>query len=144
LVAHNAYPVRWPEAIAERVDEEQTIVAVRSGWPRSAATASLVSAGRVRADFDPERGLPSIVPRLPGPAASGVSAALHEVDAAEADPELWSRWIALGTYSPVLLGGEIPLDDSTLRVRWAQAAREHTRLHPYRHGLAARAAEHGI
>src|SRR5690606_38609406 len=78
-----------------------------------------------------------------GLAVSGGPVPVPEL-AAGGDPELWARWIALATYSPALLGGEIPVaEDPDALTRWAAASREHLRLLPYRYGLAARAADDG-
>lgn len=157
LLAHNAYPAWWQETnLLAQAGWDATFFA-RSGWAGTAGLAPIVWGGDQRTSFEADDGFPTVVALGLGLAASGVPIFTHDIAGYQSvgnppsDKELWYRWAALGAFSPVMrthhgaFGDEnwqFDTDEETLAY-WASLTREHMRLHPYRYGLAARAAERG-
>lgn len=156
---HNAWPLLWQRTNAEAVAEAGADASffVRSGWTGTSALAPVVWGGDQRTSFDVDDGMPTVVPMGVGLAASGVPVFTHDVAGYQSvgnppsDKELWFRWASLGAFSPILRthhgafeaeNWQFDTDAETL-AHWAKVAREHTRLFPYRYGLAARASADG-
>lgn len=152
-LGHNAYPQWWQETNAEVAE----LFFVRSGWTRTAGQVPVVWAGDQRTSFSADDGLPSVVAMGLGLGASGVPVFTHDVAGYQSvgnppsDKELWFRWASLGAFTPILRthhgafeteNWQFDSDAETL-AHWTAVAREHTRLFPYRYGLAARAAKDG-
>lgn len=154
---HNAYPLQWQATNAEAVAGEDASFFVRSGWTGTAALAPVVWAGDQRTSFDVDDGLPTVIPLGLGLSACGVPVYTHDVAGyqsignAPTSKELFFRWAWLGAFSPILRthhgafaddNWQFDSDAETL-AHWAVVAREHTRLWPYRYGLAAQATRDG-
>lgn len=154
---HNDYPRLWQQANLVAQDGYDATFFARSGWVATQGLAPIVWAGDQRTSFDPDDGLPTILPLGLGLSASGVPVYTHDIAGYQSigndpsDRELWFRWAALGAFSPVMRthhgafeseNHQFDTDFETLEF-WGQVTREHTRLFPYRYGLAAQAAERG-
>ena len=157
MLVHNRYPVMWQELNRGVMADHEMAFFSRSGWAGATGLAPVVWAGDQRTSFDTDDGLPTIVPMGLGLAACGVPVYTHDIAGYQSntnppsDRELWYRWAALGAFSPVMRthhgasdteNWQFDSDDETTQY-WAELAREHTRLFPYRYGLARRASEQG-
>lgn len=155
--AHNRWPLWWQETNAAAIGDADATFFARSGWRGTAGVAPIVWAGDQRTSFDADDGLPTVVPLGLGAAASGIPVFTHDVAGyqsvgnAPSDKDLWFRWCALGAFSPILRthhgafdteNWQFDSDDETTNF-FAAIGREHTRLFPYRYGLAAQAAADG-
>jgi len=158
LEAHNAYPEWWQETNRNAIGDQDVAFFVRSGWIRTGGLVPAVWAGDQRTSFDADDGMPSVLSMGLGLAASGVPIFTHDVAGYQSvgnDPttkELWFRWASLGAYTPISRthhgaydeeNWQFDSDDETTEHQ-ARVASENMRLWPYRYGLAARAADHGI
>ncbi|MBN2800827.1 MAG: hypothetical protein JXX28_16950 [Deltaproteobacteria bacterium] len=155
---HNLYPLLWQELNAELLADRDATFFVRSGWARTGGVVPVVWGGDQSTSFLPDDGLPSVVSMGVGLAASGVPVFTHDVAGYQtfgvgpSDKELWFRWAELGAFSPILRThhGTEDLEcwqfdrDAETLAHWTRLAREHTRLWPYRYGLARRASEEGV
>ncbi len=158
LEAHNLYPEWWQQTNAAAIEGRDASFFVRSGWTRTGGGVPVVWAGDQRTSFDPDDGVPTVVPLGLGLAASGVPIFTHDVGGyqslgnAPATRELWFRWASLGAFTPVMRTHHGAFDDEnwqfdsdpTSVAHWAARTAEHARLWPYRYGLAARASDEGI
>ena len=154
---HNTWPVIWQELNAQAMEGRDGSYFVRSGWAGSASVSPVVWAGDQRTSFDPDDGFPTILPLGLGLSLSGQPVYTHDIAGyqsignAPSDFELWARWAALGAFSPVMRthhgsfadeNHQFDQDEQTLAL-WAELTQVHTRLFPYRYGLANQAAERG-
>lgn len=157
LRVHNRYPRDWQAVNHTALEGEDAVFFSRSGWAGATGIAPVVWGGDQRTSFDSDDGLPTVLALGLGLSACGVPVFTHDVAGYQSvgndpsDRELWYRWAALGAFSPIFRthhgafedeNWQFDTDEETL-AWWAELAREHTRLLPYRYGLAARAAEDG-
>ena len=154
---HNAYPLLWQQTNAEIMVDRDATFFVRSGWTGTGAVAPVVWLGDQRTSFDADDGLPTVLPLALGLSAGGVAVTASDVAGyasignAPTTKELFLRWASLGAYSPILrthhgafASDNVQFDtDADTLAHWAWAARENTRLWPYRYGLAAKASLDG-
>lgn len=155
--AHNQWPLLWQQTNIDAIGSRDASFFVRSGWTGTSGIAPVVWGGDQRTDFEPDDGLPTVIPLGLGLAACGVPVFTHDVAGYQSignppgTKELFLRWAALGAYSPVLrthhgafADDNVQFDtDAGTLAQWVWAAREHMRLFPYRYGLAAQAARDG-
>lgn len=154
---HNAFPLWWQELNREVVQGTDAVFFVRSGWLGTSGLVPVVWGGDQRTDFQVDDGLPTVLPLGLGLAAGGVPVFTHDIAGYQSignpgsDQELWFRWASLGAFSPVMRthhgafdtgNWQFDTDDATTE-HWVATTREHSRLFPYRYGLAARAADDG-
>jgi sulfoquinovosidase len=162
LKAHNRYADNWMilnrEVLNERTDGKPRLFFARSGWFRSNEITPVVWAGDQRTDFEPDDGLPTVIPLGVNLGLSGISTFGHDVAGYQSSTnppstkELFFRWTTLGALSPVMrthhgtvpqLNWRLDKDADTLAhyKRWAQF---HTALLPYFEGHAAQATATGV
>jgi alpha-glucosidase len=158
MLAHNRYPADWQAASVVALDGRDASFFARSGWQGAQGLAPVQWVGDQRTSFDADDGLPSVIPLVLGLSASGQLIATHDVGGYQSvgnppsDQELWFRWASLGAFSPVLRThhGAFEADNHQFDTNaetlehWVRLAREHTRMFPYRYGLAARAVSDGV
>ncbi len=157
MQAHNRYPQRWQEANLAAIDGYDATFFSRSGWAGTQGLSPVVWGGDQRTSFDSDDGFPTVLALGLGLAASGVPVYTHDIAGYNSvgndpsDKELWFRWAGLGAYSPVMRthhgafdeeNHQFDRDEETLAY-FAAMTREHSRLYPYRSGLAREAAELG-
>ncbi len=157
LRVHNDIPRLWQATNREAEESYDATFFARSGWVGTQSVAPIIWAGDQRTSFDPDDGLPTIIPLGLGLSASGVAVYTHDIAGYQSignDPstqELWFRWASLGAFSPVIRTHHVAFESDnhqfdtnfeTLEF-WGEVTREHTRLWPYRYGLAALASERG-
>ncbi|MEM6789393.1 MAG: TIM-barrel domain-containing protein [Myxococcota bacterium] len=159
---HNEYPVVWQQVAREAIDGVDDGVERfffgRSGWFGTPALADVIWAGDQRTGFQPDDGLPTILPIGIGLGVVGVSTYGHDIAGynastnAPATKELFFRWLQLGAWSPVMrthhglqpeLNWTWESDDETVQVvkRYAEL---HMALVPTWEGLAAQASATGM
>lgn len=157
-IQHNAWPLLWQSTNTQAVDGADAAFFVRSGWTGTPALSPVVWIGDQRTDFQPDDGFPTVVPLALGLSNSGVPVVTHDIGgyASFGNPpttqELWYRWCALGAFSPIMRTHHGAFADDNFQFDtdpdglafWAEMTHEHMRLFPYRYGLAAQAADHGI
>ena len=109
LAYHNRYPEAWHRLSREVMDELRSdgdwVVFSRSGWSGQQSVAQVVWCGDQEATFEPEDGLPSVVPCLLNLGLSGVPFATHEIAGFSGGPstkELYIRWIELAAFTPIM------------------------------------------
>ncbi len=155
--AHNDYPLQWQRTNQELIGDQDVSYFVRSAWTRTGGTVPVVWGGDQRTSFDTDDGMPTVVAMGAGLGASGVPVFTHDVAGYNSvgndpsDQELWFRWAWLGAFSPVLRTHHGAFDtdnhqfdtNADTLAHWAVVATEHTRLWPYRYGLAAKASARG-
>ena len=161
--AHNLYPVEWArlnaEVMAERAaDGVQRLFYVRAGFLGSNALAPVVWAGDQRTSFQPDDGLPTVVPLGLNLGLAGVSTYGHDIAGYQSatnpgsTKELFFRWTSLGALSPVMrthhgirpqVNWQFDRDEETL-AHWARWARFHVQLFPWLDGHAALAERTGL
>jgi len=162
MEAHNRYAREWAklnqEVLAERTDGKQYVFFSRSGWFGSNAMSPVVWGGDQRTDFQPDDGLPTVLPL-------GINLGLAAVSTFGSDiagyqsatngiqtKELFFRWSEIGALSPVMRthhgtnahdGWRFDTDAETLAhyKRWATL---HIQLFPYFDGNSAIAETSGI
>ncbi|MBK6683837.1 MAG: hypothetical protein IPG45_05135 [Deltaproteobacteria bacterium] len=159
-VAHQRYPVAWAEVNQEAVlasGRDDVVIFHRSGYSGSQGQAQVVWAGDQRTDFQPDDGLPTVVPIMLGLSVTGFPIVTHDIGgyASATNPpttkELFFRWTSLGALSPVMrthhgrsafANWRWSSDAETVAHfrRWAEL---HTRLWPLFAGLGRAAVEAG-
>jgi len=147
---HNLYPLWWQEVNAAAIEGYDATFFTRSGWSGSPARSPVGWAGDQRTSFDPDDGLPSVVPMGIGAGLAGLAlygsdiAGYQSIGNDPSTKELWFRWCALGAFSPVMRthhgafkddNWQFDSDEETL-AHYARYARVHTELFPYLRGLA--------
>ena len=157
LDQHNAYPLWWQETNRELTEGLDTVVFSRSGWNGTATLSPVTWAGDQRTTFDPDDGLPTVLPMGLGLGIGGVPFFAHDIGGYSSlgnDPstkELWFRWCTLGAFSPIMRthhgafdtsNWAFDSDEETLAL-FARYSREHARLFPYLHGLSEQARKKG-
>lgn len=105
---HNLYPALWHHTSREVMDELRPdgdwVIFSRSGWLRDHAEAQVVWIGDQEADFEPEDGLPTVVPALLNLGLSGIPYVTHDIAGYSGGPssrELFFRWVELGAFTPI-------------------------------------------
>lgn len=164
LDLHNRYPVLWQEAQRRALDESiaadgvERLSFVRSGWLGTAPLADVYWPGDQRTDFEPDDGMPNIIPVGAGVSLAGVStygsdiAGYQSATNAPSTKELFFRWTELGAWSPVMRthhGTEPSLEwswesDAETTAHWVRYAKLHMALSPMMRGLAQAAHDTGI
>ena len=170
---HNPYPMLYGKAAhmaGQAVKPGDFVFFARSGYSGSQAyTTGRFTCDQVRS-WDPERGLPSVIPAMLNGSLSGwpywgpdiagffdgIAASESETLAErgkriQAEKELWIRWVQLGALSPTMrdmLGWQrdpvgLWTDDETLRV-FRGYARLHSALKPYLYRYAEIASQRGL
>jgi len=151
---HNRYAVRWAEVNREAIAEagllDEVILYSRSGFLGSPAVVDVLWAGDQRTSFQPDDGLPTIVPIGIGTAVTGFTYFAHDIAGYQSstnDPvtkELFFRWTTLGAFTPVMRthhGTHARLNhmlqsDEESTAHWKRYAEIHIRLYPYLRALA--------
>lgn len=157
MLEHNRYPSLWQAANLAAIDGRDATFFSRSGWMGTQGLSPVVWGGDQRTSFDTDDGFPTVLALGLGLAASGVPVFTHDIAGYNSvgndpsDKELWFRWAGLGAYSPVMRthhgafdeeNHQFDRDDETLAY-FAELTREHSRLYPYRSGLALEASTLG-
>ena len=164
LDLHSSYSLLWQEAQRKALDTAiakdgvERLMFVRSGGYGTAPLADVFWAGDQRTDFEPDDGLPTVVPIGLGVGLSGVStfgsdiAGYQSATNPTSTKELFFRWTELGAWSPVMRthhGTEPKLEwnwqsDAGTTAHWVTYAKLHVSLAPYMRGLAQTAADTGV
>ncbi len=157
MLEHNRYPERWQATNLAAIDGRDATFFSRSGWAGAQGLSPVVWGGDQRTSFDMDDGFPTVLALGLGLSASGVPVYTHDIAGYNSvgndpsDKELWFRWAGLGAYTPVMRthhgafdeeNHQFDRDEETLAY-YAATTQEHTRLYPYRSGLARQAAERG-
>ncbi len=154
---HNAYPLWWQSTVAAATDGRDAVTFSRSGWTGLATLSPVTWGGDQRTSYDTDDGFPTVVPLGLGASIAGVPVWTHDIAGYSSlgndpsDKELWFRWCTLGALSPIMRthhgaykddNWQFDSDAETLAhyARWGDV---HTRLFPYRRGLAEAATETG-
>lgn len=147
---HNLYPLWWQSTNREVLEGTDATFFTRSGWAGSTGLSPVGWAGDQRTSFDPDDGLPSVLPMGMGAGISGIGlygsdiGGYQSIGNAPSTKELWFRWCTLGAFSPVMRThhGAFAADnwqfdtDAETLAHYARYARIHTALFPYLRGLA--------
>ena len=162
MARHNAYPVLWQEVAREAIDGvkdgHDRLFFSRSAWLGTPALADVFWAGDQRTDFQPDDGLPTVLPIGIGLGIVGISTYGHDIagyQSATNPPstrEVFYRWTELGAWTPVMRThhGTAPKKEWSL---WSDAettalyrryATLHMTLVPYFEGLAKVASTTGM
>ncbi len=158
--AHHRYPVAWAEVNREVTLEsgrDDLVIFHRSGYTGSQGLAQVIWAGDQRTSFDPDDGLPTVVPLVLGLSAVGFPVVTHDIGgyASATNPpttkDLFFRWTSLGALSPIMRthhGRSADLNwrwnrDAETTAHFRRWAELHTRLFPFFAGLGLEAAETG-
>jgi alpha-glucosidase (family GH31 glycosyl hydrolase) len=115
---HDLYPQLWQKAQRAALDaidlastaapSDERLSFVRSGWLGTAPLADVVWGGDQRTDFEPDDGMPTVIPMGIGMGIAGISTFTHDIGGyqsatnAPATKEVFWRWAALGAWSPVM------------------------------------------
>ncbi len=113
LEAHNRYAREWASVSQEVLDERaadgvQRLFFARAGWLESNAVTPVVWGGDQRTDFEPDDGMPTVVPMAINLGLSGVStfgsdlAGYQSATNPPATKEVFFRWTTLGALMPVM------------------------------------------
>lgn len=161
-VLHNEYPVLWAKLNDEVMkaydgNENGAVAFHRSGHLYSQGYVQVMWAGDQRTDFQPDDGLPTIIPLGLGLAATGFPFYAHDVAGYQsstnepATKELFYRWTELGAFSPVMrthhgtharFNWNLQSDEESTQ-HWKRYASIHIRLYPYLRSLALDAVTTG-
>ena len=162
LERHNTYTVLWQQTAREAIDSakdgQERLFFARSGWFGTPSLVDVFWAGDQRTDFQPDDGLPTILPIGIGLGIVGVSTYGHDIagyQSATNPPstrELFFRWTELGAWSPVMRThhGTAPKlewawdSDAGTIAHFRRYAALHIALAPYLQGLAWVAAQTGL
>lgn len=165
LADHNAYPLWWQDTNAAVLNgaadgahpETDGVMFTRSGWTGTPQRSPVSWAGDQRTSFDPDDGLPTVVPMGIGAGISGVPLYTHDIGGyqslgnAPSTKELWWRWCTLGALTPIMRthhgafmddNWQFDSDADTLAL-YARWSRFHAQLVPYLRGLAYEAQTTG-
>ena len=163
LDAHNLYPRYWAqlneELLASRqADAVARLFFMRSGWFQSNEHVPVVWLGDQRTSFQPDDGLPTVVPLELGLGLAAVSTVGSDIGGYQsatnppATKELFFRWTTLGALSPVMRThhGTNPRQqwrfdsDAETLAHYKRWARFHMQLYPYLQASAAEAEATGM
>ncbi|MFI5296866.1 MAG: TIM-barrel domain-containing protein [Polyangiales bacterium] len=165
---HDLYPQLWQKAQRAALDAtdlggnaapaDERLTFVRSGWLGTAALADVVWGGDQRTDFEPDDGMPTVIPMGIGMGIAGVSTFTHDIGGYQsatnnpATKEVFWRWAALGAWTPVMrthhgtepkLQWHFDSDADTLSY-YRSLAIQHLQLFPTWESLAAEATATGV
>jgi sulfoquinovosidase len=162
LARHNPYAVEWQKVAREAIDGvkdgQERLFFARSGWFGTPELVDVFWAGDQRTDFQPDDGLPTILPIGIGLGIVGVSTYGHDIAGYQSSTnppstkELFFRWTSLGAWSPVMRThhGTAPAlewawdkDQETID-HFKRYTALHMSLVPYLEGLAKHASETGL
>lgn len=161
-VVHNEYPVLWAKLNDEVMkaydgNPNGAVAFHRSGHLYAQRYVQVMWAGDQRTDFQPDDGLPTILPIGIGLAATGFFFYAHDVAGYQsstnppATKELFFRWTELGAFSPVMrthhgthahLNWNLQSDEEST-AHWRRYASLHIRMYPYLRSLALDAVTAG-
>jgi sulfoquinovosidase len=159
---HNLYPLRWEETARAAIDGiqdgQQRLFFGRSGWFGSPPLADVIWAGDQRTDFEPDDGMPTVLPIGIGLGLVGISTFGHDIAGYQSvtnpgsTKELFFRWTELGAWSPVMRthhGSQPQLNwswskDAETIAHFKRYASLHMALVPFMEGLAKGASETGL
>jgi alpha-D-xyloside xylohydrolase/alpha-glucosidase len=162
LDRHNVYPVLWQQTAREAIDGvgdgQERLFFGRSGWFGTPALADVIWAGDQRTDFEPDDGMPTVLPIGIGLGVVGISTYGHDIAGYQSatnptsTKELFFRWTELGAWSPVMRThhGTRPKTewswskDAETTEHFRRYAALHIALVPYLEGLARVAADTGL
>jgi alpha-glucosidase (family GH31 glycosyl hydrolase) len=164
LDEHDPYPRLWQVAQRQALDAAiaadgvERLSFVRSGWLGTPQLADVFWAGDQRTDFEPDDGMPTVLPIGIGVGLGGVStfgsdiAGYQSATNPASTKELFFRWTELGAWSPVMRthhGTEPKLEwswesDADSTAHWVRYARLHTALAPTMRSLAQAAHDTGV
>lgn len=162
LARHNVYPVLWQQAAREALDGVgdgvERLIFSRSGWFGTPPLVDVFWAGDQRTDFEPDDGLPTILPIGIGLGITGISTYGHDIAGYQSatnptsTKELFFRWTELGAWSPVMRthhGTKPKLEwswqsDAETTAHLRRYAALHMSLVPYLAGLARHASDTGM
>jgi alpha-glucosidase (family GH31 glycosyl hydrolase) len=158
LPAHNRYPGLWQSINAEALQGRDATFFARSGFGGAQRNAPIIWGGDQRTDFQADDGFPSVLSLGLGASVSGIPIFTHDVAGYNSignppsTQELWFRWAWLGAFSPILRTHHGAFADDNHQFNstpdtldhWVRVTQEHTRIFPYRYGIAARASTQGI
>lgn len=164
LDIHDEYSELWQGAQRLALDETsgadgvERLSFVRSGWLGTAQLADVFWAGDQRTDFEPDDGLPTILPIGIGVGLAGVStfgsdiAGYQSATNPTSTKELFFRWTELGAWSPVMRthhGTEPKLEwswesDADSTAHWVRYAKLHMALAPTMRSLSQQAHDTGV
>ncbi|MCB9778592.1 MAG: hypothetical protein H6742_08530 [Alphaproteobacteria bacterium] len=155
---HNRYPEAWQRLTREVMDELRPdgdwLMFARSGWTGVQSVAMIHWAGDQEADFEPEDGLPTVVPAMLTMGMSGQPFVTHDIAGFSGGPsseELYLRWTELGAFTPFMRTHDGDARDENWRwdtdaattAHFVRFAKVHQALGPELQALAADAAETG-
>jgi len=160
-LVHNRYPVMWQKLNEEVIEEaglaDEAIAFYRSGWMGSQPYARVIWAGDQNTNFDPNDGMPTILPLGIGLSATGFPFYGHDIAGYQSNTtspstkELFLRWTSLGAFSPVMRthhgthaadNWNLERDEETT-AHWKRYAKLHMQLFPYLWALGKKASEEG-
>jgi alpha-glucosidase len=157
MAVHNRYPEWWQETNLEITSGTQASFFARSGWINSSNLAPVIWGGDQQTYFGTDDGLPTVLAMGLGTCTSGSPVFTHDIGGYSTigvpftDRELWFRWASLGAFTPIMRTHHGAWDTDNWNANsdeetwdyWTWLTREHTRLFPYRYGLAKKASEDG-
>jgi alpha-glucosidase (family GH31 glycosyl hydrolase) len=165
LLEHNRYARDWAQLNQEVMNEyaadgRQRTFFSRAGWVGSNAVTPVVWAGDQRTSFQPDDGLPTVVPMGINLGLAGVSTYAHDIAGYQSGrgrnppstKELFFRWTSLGALTPVMrthhgiearLNWRFDSDAETL-AHYRRWAKFHIQLFPYLDGFSAQAEATGV
>jgi alpha-glucosidase (family GH31 glycosyl hydrolase) len=162
MARHDLWPVRWQEVARAAIDGvkdgHERLFFGRSAWLGSPALVDVFWAGDQRTDFEPDDGLPTVLPIGIGLGVVGISTYGHDIAGYQSatNPtstrELYYRWTELGAFTPVMRthhGTKPKLEwtlfrDAETTDLYRRYATLHMALVPYFEGLAKIASSTGM
>lgn len=159
LLVHNEYPRLWHHASREVMDEARPdgdwVVFSRSGWTGDQREQQIVWIGDQEADFEPEDGLPTVVPAMLNLGLSATPLVTHDIAGYSGGPstkELYLRWTELGAFTTFMrtheglnaLSNWNWNSDAETIAHFRRFARVHEALAPTFEALAREASETSI
>ncbi|MBS2032586.1 MAG: hypothetical protein JST54_32230 [Deltaproteobacteria bacterium] len=160
--AHNLYPIAWQtlnhQVISARTDGAPRTFFVRSGYIGSNPLVPAVWGGDQRTDFEPDDGLPTVVPIGLSLGLSGIGtygsdiAGYQSATNPTSTKELFFRWTEVGALSPLMRthhGTEPTAEwsfesDAETFAHYKRYAQLHIKLYPYLQALSNQAAATGV
>lgn len=158
--AHHHYPVAWAEVNQEAIaaaGRDDVVIFHRSGYSGAQGQAQVIWAGDQRTSFQPDDGLPTVVPIMIGLGVTGFPVVTHDIGGYASatnpptDKALFFRWTSLGALSAVMRThhGRNAFEnwrwdhDAETVAHFRRWSELHTRLWPYLAGLAEDAVSTG-
>lgn len=108
-VLHNRFTLLWQQMAmeafeAERPDGDYAVFG-RAGWRGVQGLSQIHWIGDQEANFEPEDGLPTVVPGMLGLGLAGQPNVTHDIAGFSGGPstkELYFRWTELGAFTPIM------------------------------------------